>query len=64
MWDFLDATLLQTISIAQPIYDLAAHAKFPNYVVVAAGRPNKKPAGMFAALSVYILKPHVELLQR
>lgn len=51
LWDFLDATLLQTISLSQPIYQLAAHVKFPDSVVVAAGRPNKK--GMF--LYVYIL---------
>ena len=41
-WDFLDASLLQTISISQPIFHLAAHEKFREHVFVAAARPTKK----------------------
>ncbi|KAI0778384.1 WD40 repeat-like protein [Trametes elegans] len=42
VWDFLDASLLQTVSIAQPIFHLAAHEKFREHVFVAAARPTKK----------------------
>nr|VWO94276.1 Transcriptional repressor rco-1 [Ganoderma boninense] len=38
-WDFLDASLLQTISISQPIFHLASHDQFRDYVFVAAARP-------------------------
>lgn len=41
-WDFLDASLLQTINISQPIFHLAAHEKFREHVFVAAARPTKK----------------------
>ena len=42
VWDFLDASLLQTISIAQPIFHLAAHEQFRDHVFVAAARATKK----------------------
>lgn len=42
VWDFLDASLLQTISIAQPIFHLTAHERFRDHVFVAAARPTKK----------------------
>ncbi|TBU63747.1 WD40 repeat-like protein [Dichomitus squalens] len=41
-WDFLDASLLQTISISHPIFHLAAHEKFREYVFVATARSTKK----------------------
>lgn len=41
-WDFLDASLLQTISISQPIFHLATHEQFREYVFVAAARPTKQ----------------------
>jgi NET1-associated nuclear protein 1 (U3 small nucleolar RNA-associated protein 17) len=42
VWDFLDAVLLQTISIEQPIIHLCAHEKFPEYVFVAVVKNTKK----------------------
>ncbi|OJT02754.1 WD repeat-containing protein 75 [Trametes pubescens] len=42
VWDFLDASLLQTINIAQPIFHLTAHERFREHVFVAAARPTKK----------------------
>ena len=42
VWDFLDASLLQTISIAQPIFHIAAHETLRGYLFVAAARPTKK----------------------
>ncbi|KAL6310151.1 WD40 repeat-like protein [Sparassis latifolia] len=42
LWDFLDAALLQTINILQPILRLAAHEKLKDYIFVAAVRPSKK----------------------
>ncbi|KAI0830514.1 WD40 repeat-like protein [Trametes gibbosa] len=42
VWDFLDASLLQTISISQPIFHLTAHERFREHVFVAAARPTKK----------------------
>ena len=48
VWDFLDAVLLQTIDLGQPIYHLAAHKKIKDYLFVSVTRPNKKKsrAGM------------------
>ena len=42
IWDFLDASLLQTISVSQPIFHIAAHESLPGYVFIAAARPTKK----------------------
>ncbi|KAI0375205.1 WD40 repeat-like protein [Pilatotrama ljubarskyi] len=42
VWDFLDASLLQTICVSQPIFHLTAHEKFRDHVFVAAARPTKK----------------------
>ncbi|KAL7285467.1 hypothetical protein ACG7TL_000564 [Trametes sanguinea] len=42
VWDFLDASLLQTVCIAQPIFHLTAHERFRDHVFVAAARPTKK----------------------
>ncbi|KAI0931755.1 hypothetical protein AcW1_000923 [Taiwanofungus camphoratus] len=42
IWDFLDALLLQTINISQPIFHLAAHEKFKDCVFVAAARTDRK----------------------
>ena len=42
VWDFLDATLLQTIDIAQPIHYICAHEKFKNTVFVAASKSYEK----------------------
>ncbi|KAI0756804.1 WD40 repeat-like protein [Daedaleopsis nitida] len=42
VWDFLDASLLQTISISQPIFHIAAHDSLSGYLFVAAARPTKK----------------------
>lgn len=50
VWDFLDGALLQTISISQPIYHIAAHASLKDYVVVSAGRSSKKTAGEYSSL--------------
>ena len=41
IWDFLDAVLLQTISIEQPIFHLCAHTKFQDFVFVAVTKPTK-----------------------
>lgn len=45
VWDFLDAALLKTIDIAQPIHYLCAHEKFKDYVFAAATRPSKEKSG-------------------
>jgi len=42
VWDYLDAVLLQTIDIEQPILQIAAHEKFKDSVFVAVSRPTKK----------------------
>jgi NET1-associated nuclear protein 1 (U3 small nucleolar RNA-associated protein 17) len=42
IWDFLDALLLRTISIEQPIFHICAHEKFPDYVFVAVAKRTKK----------------------
>ncbi|KAI0652052.1 WD40 repeat-like protein [Trametes meyenii] len=42
VWDFLDASLLQTLHISQPIFHLTAHERFRDHVFVAAARPTKK----------------------
>jgi NET1-associated nuclear protein 1 (U3 small nucleolar RNA-associated protein 17) len=45
IWDFLDAILLQTISLEQPIFHLCAHENFPDYVFVAVTKPTKNSNG-------------------
>ncbi|KDQ63260.1 hypothetical protein JAAARDRAFT_29279 [Jaapia argillacea MUCL 33604] len=63
IWDFLDAVLLQTIDIAQPILHLCAHEKFKEHVFVAVNRPGKKknsngnPSEDNAAVLQVSLKP-------
>ncbi|KAJ7727818.1 WD40 repeat-like protein [Mycena maculata] len=42
VWDFLEATLLQIIDIAQPIHHICAHESFQDSVFVTASRPGKK----------------------
>ena len=42
VWDFLDATLLKIIDIAQPIHHICAHADFKDCVFVAATRSSRK----------------------
>lgn len=53
IWDFLDAVLLQTIDIEQPIFHLCAHQKFPNHVFVAIAKSTQKKnrKGMFLLMS-------------
>jgi NET1-associated nuclear protein 1 (U3 small nucleolar RNA-associated protein 17) len=41
IWDFLEAVLLHTISIDQPIFYLCAHERFADYVFVAVTKPTK-----------------------
>ncbi|KAJ6604806.1 WD40 repeat-like protein [Mycena vulgaris] len=42
VWDFLEATLLQIIDIAQPIHQICVHENFKDFVFVTASRPSKK----------------------
>ncbi|KAJ7492469.1 WD40 repeat-like protein [Mycena latifolia] len=42
VWDFLEATLLQIIDIAQPIHQICVHETFKDFVFVTASRPSKK----------------------
>jgi NET1-associated nuclear protein 1 (U3 small nucleolar RNA-associated protein 17) len=42
VWDFLDATLLKVIDIAQPIHHICAHADFKDSIFVAATRSSRK----------------------
>lgn len=51
-WDFLDTSLLQTISISQPIFHLAAHEQLRDHVFVAAARPTKQKTNKGALSSV------------
>jgi len=52
IWDFVNATLLQTINLGQPIHFMCAHERFKGSVFVAASRPNRKadPNGEFLLL--------------
>ncbi|KAJ7225364.1 WD40 repeat-like protein [Mycena pura] len=42
VWDFVEATLLQIIDLAQPLHHICAHENFKDTVFVAASRPSKK----------------------
>ncbi|KDR85477.1 hypothetical protein GALMADRAFT_234368 [Galerina marginata CBS 339.88] len=42
IWDFVNATLLQTINVGQPILCMCVHEQFKGFVYVAASRPRKK----------------------
>jgi len=39
IWDFVNAILLQTVHIGQPIHHMCAHEQFNGSVFVAASRP-------------------------
>ena len=39
IWDFVNAILLQTVDIGQPIHHMCAHEQFNGSVFVAASRP-------------------------
>ncbi|KAF9535678.1 WD40-repeat-containing domain protein [Crepidotus variabilis] len=41
IWDFVNANLLQTITLGQPIHLLCAHENFKGYVFVAASKARK-----------------------
>lgn len=63
VWDFLDAVLLQTIDIGQPIYHVCAHEKFNNSIFVAAAHrvSNSKPgAFFFPSMGTFILIRQVD----
>lgn len=47
IWDFVDAALLQTISLGGPIFHICAHEKFPDYLFVAGTKAGKKQNGQF-----------------
>jgi NET1-associated nuclear protein 1 (U3 small nucleolar RNA-associated protein 17) len=42
IWDFLEASLLQTVSLEQPIFHLCAHENFPDQVFVAVTKRTNK----------------------
>ncbi|KAJ7619182.1 WD40 repeat-like protein [Mycena polygramma] len=42
VWDFLEATLLQTVDVSQPIHHICVHENFKDSVFVTASRPGKK----------------------
>lgn len=44
IWDYVNATLLQSISVGQPIHLLCMHEQFKGYVFVAASRLGIKAA--------------------
>lgn len=56
VWDFLDASLLQTVDLAQPVTHLCAHGSFKNSVFVGVALPPKKnKKGMCLVISVKFL---------
>ncbi|KAJ6519978.1 WD40 repeat-like protein [Mycena sanguinolenta] len=58
VWDFLEATLLQTVDIAQPIHHICVHENFKESVFVTASRPSKKGVGDDNAIVLRVsLKP-------
>lgn len=57
VWDFLDATLLQTIDIAQPIHRICAHEKFKNSVFVAASKSYEKKSSGNGHHLRYVIAP-------
>ncbi|KAI0347808.1 WD40 repeat-like protein [Trametopsis cervina] len=42
VWDFVDATLLQTIDLGLPVLHVTAHEKFKSEVIVALSKKTKK----------------------
>ncbi|KAJ3919644.1 WD40 repeat-like protein [Lentinula edodes] len=41
IWDYLDATLIRTLDIAQPIHHICTHDKHQDFVFVTVSRPSK-----------------------
>jgi NET1-associated nuclear protein 1 (U3 small nucleolar RNA-associated protein 17) len=62
IWDFLDAVLLQTVSIEQPIFHLCAHQKFPNYVFAAVAKSTKKKNSNGAFVAGVLLNYRLTLI--
>ncbi|KAJ3787132.1 WD40-repeat-containing domain protein [Lentinula aff. detonsa] len=42
IWDYLDATLIRTLDIAQPIHHICAHEKHQDVIFATVSRPNKQ----------------------
>nr|GAT59004.1 WD40 repeat-like protein [Mycena chlorophos] len=57
VWDFLEATLVQIIDIAQPIHYICAHENFTDTVFVSAGGQNKGGKESHAVVLSVSLKP-------
>jgi len=53
-WDFIDAVLLRTIDVGNPISYICAHEKIEDYVFATIQKPNKKKGKGMAVL----LPPH------
>ena len=45
IWDFVNATLLQTINLGQPIHFMCTHEQFKDSIFVAASGMRKKAVG-------------------
>ncbi|KAJ4485810.1 WD40 repeat-like protein [Lentinula aciculospora] len=41
IWDYLDATLIRTLDIAQPIHHICTHGKHQEFIFVTVSRPSK-----------------------
>ncbi len=52
IWDFLEATLLKTIDLSQPIHHLCVHEKFKDFIFASVTRPskNKTKGGVYSFL--------------
>ncbi|EMD41924.1 hypothetical protein CERSUDRAFT_42851 [Gelatoporia subvermispora B] len=58
VWDFLEAVLLQTVKVSQPILNLTAHDALKDHVFVAVSRRSKKQTRKDNAMVLRVsLKP-------
>jgi WD40 repeat protein len=63
VWDFLDATLLKVIDIAQPIHHICAHSDFKDSVFVAATRSSRKSKNNSTGTSRPVYYLHFSLIE-
>ncbi|KAF8807853.1 WD40 repeat-like protein [Phlegmacium glaucopus] len=58
IWDFVNAILLQTVDIGQPIHHMCAHEQFNGFVFVAASRPQSGNDDNAVILQVFLKDDH------
>ncbi|KAG6817965.1 hypothetical protein H0H87_012433 [Tephrocybe sp. NHM501043] len=63
VWDFVEAVLLQTIDVLQPIHHICAHKTWRDTVFVAASKPGKKTKATGADDNAVVFRVSLKLVE-